>query len=424
MVSAKQKTNFDDFYFRECDQENECFMVDGVSYSVISHQCKTVEVTFRRPEFDPYSGHVIIPSEVNYNSETYTVTAIRSCAFYLCGHLLSVTLPDTIIKIGRKAFGCCFSLEAINIPDSVQVIKAEAFINCENLAELNIGDGVMHIDTAAFYGCKSLAKLKIGQSVKRIGDCAFGACRRLETLDVPDSVVSIGSEAFAGCVNLEDITLGSSVTDITTNIFYNCTSLLTIAVDGRNKKFDSRNRCNALISTSDNKLVLGIQTSVIPNSVVEIGAFAFMGCMWIEKIDIPESVKKIGRFAFNGCTNLAQISIPDSVINIGDFAFNDTKWLFNQPNGVVYAAKVAYCYKGKMASDTSITIAEGTIAIADYAFYLLKEMTSVTLPGSIVRIGDYAFANCTGLQHFNYQVSKTLQIGDGAFENVTLISDV
>ena len=50
-----------------------------------------------------------------------------------------------------------------------------------------------------------------------------------------------------------------------------------------------------------------------------------------------------------------------------------------------------------MPSGTSITLTDGTLGIADYAFYGCSGLRSVTIPNSVVSIGDWAFAECYSL---------------------------
>ena len=71
------------------------------------------------------------------------------------------------------------------------------------------------------------------------------------------------------------------------------------------------------------------------------------------------------------------MTIPNSVTSIGSYAFAGTAWYKYKPDGLVYAGNVAYRYKGTMPANTSITLKEGTVGIASYAFYDCSGLTSV-----------------------------------------------
>ena len=54
----------------------------------------------------------------------------------------------------------------------------------------------------------------------------------------------------------------------------------------------------------------------IPNSVTEIGNYAFSYCSSLTNITIPNSVTEIGECAFSGCSSLKNITIPNNVAKI------------------------------------------------------------------------------------------------------------
>ena len=76
--------------------------IDGIDYSLNSVE-KTATVTKQNYK----SGDIIIPSEVTYNGEKYSVTSIGYESFYNCSGLTSVTIPNSVTSIDRSAFYNC-----------------------------------------------------------------------------------------------------------------------------------------------------------------------------------------------------------------------------------------------------------------------------------------------------------------------------
>ena len=127
------------------------------------------------------------------------------------------------------------------------------------------------------------------------------------------------------------------------------------------------------------------------------------------------SVTSIGYKAFNECSGLTSVVIPSSVTSIGYDAFSGTAWYDNQPDGVIYAGKVLYKYKGTMPVNTSIVVKEGTCEIAGFAFEYCSGLKSIVIPNSVTSIGDGAFYSCSGLKSIVIPNSVT-SIGGSAFK--------
>ena len=91
------------------------FEVNGVYYDKINNS--KVEVTYKGNSYDSYSneyeGNIVIPSSVNYNGTTYSVTSIGNYAFYDCSSLTSIEIPNSVTSIGNFAFFGCDCLTKI-----------------------------------------------------------------------------------------------------------------------------------------------------------------------------------------------------------------------------------------------------------------------------------------------------------------------
>lgn len=128
----------------------------------------------------------------------------------------------------------------------------------------------------------------------------FHGCKFTSIL-ISTSVTRIKSEAFYGCTGLTSITIPNSVTSIGRRAFRYCSNLSSIIIESGNKRYDSRNSCNAIVETSSNRLITGCKNTTIPNSVTSIGSEAFRGCNGLISITIPDSVTSIGSEAFSDC---------------------------------------------------------------------------------------------------------------------------
>ena len=189
-------------------------------------------------------------------------------------------------------------------------------------------------------------------NVIKIGNRAFHDCINLYGVRIPESVTSIESGAFSGCIKLSSITIPSSVTSIK-SAFYNCYGLESISVDSKNRVYDSRDNCNAIIETAGSTLIVGCTKTVIPNSVKEIGSAAFDGRKWLRSIEIPNSVTSIDGSAFRSCTNLASLKIGKSVTSIEDLAFSFCSGL-----------KEVYCYAENVPETSSSAFRNSSISSA------------------------------------------------------------
>lgn len=230
-------------------EENKRFTcIDGVAYT------KDLETIICYPS-GKADGELVLPEGVKI---------ILNYAFYGISSIKELTLPSTLVEIGRGAFLGCDQLKSVTI-----------------LGETKIGD-------YAFGNCRNLADLHLSDKVTTIGEFAFNDCG-FKSLVIPDSVTSIGRWAFAGCYYLEEVTVGSGLKHIPEGAFiYNGASLHTV---------------------------------IISEGVETIGEKAFAHCYSLSNLYIPDSVTAIKENAFYECTCLNDIMLGKGITEIGKGAF-------------------------------------------------------------------------------------------------------
>ena len=163
---------------------------------------------------------------------------------------------------------------------------------------------------------------------------------------------------------------------------------------------------------------------VIPDSVTIIGDLAFDDCDSLTSVEIPDSVTSIGEEAFRDCDSLTSVEIPDSVTSIGASAFNNTAYYNDESNwedGVLYIGK--YLIKANMSIDGKYMVKDGTLCIANSAFYNCDSLTSIVIGDSVTSIGNSAFWYCYSLTSVVIGDGVT-SIGDWAFDDCDSLTSV
>ena len=329
----------------------------------------TVEIT----GYNGSAEKVDIPAEIDGKS----VTSIGNRAFNGCTSLTSITIPNSVTEIGSGAFSSCTSLTSIKIPDSVMQIGDYVFVGCTNLIEIQV-----ETDNKFYSSDKGVLFNKNKTEI-----ICYPAGIKDTIYLIPSSVTSIGKRAFQNCSNLINIKISDRVSYIGSIAFADCTSLTSIT---------------------------------IPNSVTSLGNSAFSGCASLTSITIPDSVTRISGGAFGNCTSLTSITIPDSVTSIGGNAFSNTALLKNQTTSEKYVGKwVIDCDDDAK----SVTIKNGTVGIADFAFYDCPSLTSVTIPNSVTSMGEQAFGECVSLLGITIPNGMT-SIDENTFYNCTSLTSV
>lgn len=157
-------------------------------------------------------------------------------------------------------------------------------------------------------------------------------------------------------------------------------------------------------------------------TVTEIGSQAFKNCTELTSVSFPSTLTYIKDRAFEGCTSLYDIHIPSTVTRVNARAFENTGWYNLQPDGwLLYLDGWCLGFKEKMPL-VDLVIDEGTLKVADAAFWEYETLVTVTLPNTLLSIGTHAFAYCPELRQVDFGKS-IVEIGGSAFYGCTRLED-
>ena len=342
------------------------------------------------------------------------VTSIADSAFRKCWGMEELIIGNNVRSIGESAFLHCKDLKSVVIPESVVSIGISAFQNCSALTSVNIPESIVELPDYTFAYCKSLAEISLHNKLTTIGEAAFLECGALTEVTIPDSVKEIKTYAFDSAVSMTTLNLGSGVETIAEHAFSNCAALKNI-----NFAQESSLEVIGQRAFSD---AISLESVVFPEGLTELGYASFYGTEKLNDIDLPDTLMHLSAFAFTG-SKLYKDTWASGV----DYVYIDD-WLIacsNKVKGLNAEGKSEegdeiVGLKELLDSEASITdpttqatLREGTVGIADEAFFGSVDLMRVALPASIRAIGDYAFFRCPNLRGIN--TNKTQLIGKYAF---------
>ena len=134
----------------------------------------------------------------------------------------SIIISDGVKNIGDYAFYSFSALESITIPDTVEKIGVSAFA-FSSITEISIPAGVTVIEDRAFEGCSSLIAAFVPASVSTLGDNVFAYCYSITDAAILANV-AIPENAFKNCTKLDKLLVKEDISDdmVAENAFDGC----------------------------------------------------------------------------------------------------------------------------------------------------------------------------------------------------------
>lgn len=354
---------------------------DGFSYYITDEET-AVFTAYRGEEID-----LVIPDTLG----GYPVTDISGSGVMEWGkNVKSITLPSTTVNIHWGAFSG-LSVEEINLNEGLKVIGENAFGGCTELKSIVLPQSLESIGKGAFELCSKLKSINIPEKVIVIPDWLFNSCD-FESFQIPAHIRAFGDNVFSGNKNFREITVADD------NPYYCDVQGVLMNKEQTEILLYPRAKADA--------------TYEVPESVLQIGEYAFAGCSNLGGIILHEGLEQIGKNAFSG-SNFEYLMIPDTVTEIGSRAFVNCDNL----EEVVLGDGLERIGGGLFANCDNLEkvyVGSGTKILGDYAFENCRSLREVILPEGLEKIGGRAFINCTNLEYLVIPNTVT-ELGTEAF---------
>lgn len=186
--------------------------------------------------------------------------------------------------------GKSYSVCPVGLPDVIKELVFPGEYNGLPITEVHGGESAE----------VSIETIIISEGVKEVS--GFSECFDIKNIYIPASVIHINEGTFNSRP-----TMGGIPSFVKSNV------IEKIVVAEGNPYYHVDGNC--LIETKSKKIILGCNSSVIPDdgSVKSIGYAAFANCKSIETIVLPKSIIELEYAAFYNCPNLKKVYITSSV---------------------------------------------------------------------------------------------------------------
>lgn len=255
----------------------------------------------------------------------------------------------------------------------------------ELLEKVVLPDSLVEIESGLFSQCVNLRDVRLPSGLEVLPDWLFDGCKSLETIELPENLRLIGNAVFRNS-GLKEIKIPASVVQLSGYSFSHCRNLKKITVAKENPVYDSRERCNGIVRSKFNELVVGCETTKIVTSIESMGLSAFCGC-GLTKIKIPDTVTRLDADVFNGCDLLEHVTMSRSVKELKEYVFFGCKSLRKIELPAVNKIAMMAFYESSDLEE--VKIGETNVEIAQFAFQGCASLKKVTIGAHPAPLEDF-----------------------------------
>ncbi len=346
---------------------------------------------------------IVIPSYLNFEGKTFSVTAIGKDAFRY-SNLKSIVIPSSVETIGVEAFVSCSYIENVELNEGLTKIEKQAFSSCHNLTNIKIPDTVKSIEDGAFRDCNRLIVFTLGKGIKDIGVRILEKCTDLCFIEIKtEKVPKSDNLKYPDLSGIQPNTCSIYVPETLIAKYKSWNPIYNYKSDSELQK-DIKQRTNEPFYAWAN---LGpyvvTPISGTDNASIVVAPGLMLGSENSKRdMDIPSEITFLGRKftvttidedAFKGQKYIQRIRIPSTVKTINDNAFRE------------------------MENLVDVYFSEGLETIGKSAFRGCKNLKWIELPSSVKRIESYAFKDCRASHNIVFIGESIEEMGDLVFNN-------
>ena len=369
--------------------------INGMYYVLNSSKntASLASATGEYGNFGGYAGDVTIPSTVEYQNVTYTVTGIQNRCFYNCKDITSISIPASITKIfGTEVFYGCTGIKRIILEDgdnpitipgcvySTQYGNTKATFHYAKLESIYVGRSIKMSSSSdsdsPFYGQSTLSDVVIGPKVTELPrGFIYGSA--ISNISFPEGITKIGDEAFAYLPNLNEIIFPNSLEEIGGGCCAG--SSIERAFVGDNVKILERtfHSCPNL------------KTIYLGSGITSIGTNTFAWSNNLSKIYLfSENLTSINSPGFPDGLGQIFVTTPDRYKNIFPDKYLDKLIVFNN----------------------SANTYTGTLPTLNYQNYVENTCIVYSIPSEYINVGSYNINIPVSFKYKNWTSQTTVSV--------------
>ena len=322
--------------FHECVSLSEVHLPDNLIEigSNVFHSCKCLRGLHLPEGLRTLGSNVFENSGIEKLVIPGSVEVLSASLLSECPELREVIIQTGTKEIGRYGFWRDIKLKSITIPDTLKKIGSHSFEGCTQLTEVHISSLKAWLDTEfegeysnpcscdrAYMGFgvdyakraedaylfiegkKLEGTVVIPEGINKIGNYAFSGCAGISHIIIPNGVKAIGEYAFSGCKNLKEVTISDGIETIGKCAFAGCKNLKEITVPATIRQIGE----SAFQSTS-------LTALCIPSaSIEEIGRYFIYGCKYLEYLELHSIPKSMDKDALTNKPSMV-LKLPDNTL--------------------------------------------------------------------------------------------------------------